>query len=120
LFAQANYKEAAAGLYSVLSAGPGWDWTTLSSLYPSVDTYTAQLRTLEKTVKQNPKASDALLRKIGNYKFENFETIPLFGVPIEVVVDPKIIEDWAFSGWDGGDLGHTWLIKACKQEKPCK
>ena len=68
----------------------------------------------------DPKASDALLRKIGNYKFENFETIPLFGVPIEVVVDPKIIEDWAFSGWDGGDLGHTWLIKACKQEKLCK
>jgi ABC-type transport system substrate-binding protein len=68
----------------------------------------------------DPKASDELLRKIGNYKFENFETIPLFGVPIEVVVDPKIIADWAFSGWDGGDMGHTWLIKACKQEKPCK
>jgi hypothetical protein len=39
---------------------------------------------------------------------------------IEVVINPKFIEDWAFSGWDGGDLGHTWLIKACKQEKPCK
>jgi hypothetical protein len=37
-----------------------------------------------------------------------------------VVVDPKIVEDWAFSGWDGGDLGHTWLLKACKQEKPCR
>jgi hypothetical protein len=36
------------------------------------------------------------------------------------VINPKCIEDWAFSGWDGGDLGHTWLIKACKQEKPCK
>ena len=68
----------------------------------------------------DPQASDALLRKIGNYKFENFETIPLFGVPIEVVVDPKIIEDWPFSGWDGGDMGHTFLISACKQEKPCK
>jgi hypothetical protein len=68
----------------------------------------------------DPKAADELLRKIGNYKFENFETIPLFGVPIEVVVDPKIIADWPFSGWDGGDLGHTFLISACKQEKPCK
>jgi hypothetical protein len=27
------------------------------------------------------------------------------------------VEDWAFSGWDGGDLGHAWLRKACKQEK---
>ena len=68
----------------------------------------------------DPKAADELLRKIGNYKFENFETIPLFGVPIEVVLDPKIVADWPFSGWDGGDLGHTFLISACKQAKPCK
>jgi ABC-type transport system substrate-binding protein len=67
----------------------------------------------------DPAAVDTQLRKIGNYKFENFEIIPLFDVYIEVVVDPKIIDDWAFSGWDGGDIGHTWLIKACKQEKPC-
>ena len=31
------------------------------------------------------KARDAQLRKIGNYKFEHFETIPLFDVFIEVV-----------------------------------
>lgn len=68
----------------------------------------------------DPAAVEVQLRKIGNYKFENFEIIPLFDVFIEVVVDPKIVEDWAFSGWDGGDIGHTWLIKACKQEKPCK
>jgi len=37
----------------------------------------------------------------------------------EVVVDPRIIEDWPFSGWDGGGMGHTWLMTACKQEKPC-
>jgi hypothetical protein len=63
---------------------------------------------------------NAQLQKIGNYKFEQFEIIPLFDVFIEVVVDPKVVEDWPFSGWDGGDLGHTWLIKACNQEKPCK
>src|SRR5262249_39123068 len=68
----------------------------------------------------DPVAVEAQLRKIGNYKFENFEIMPLFDVYIEVMVDPKIIEDWPFSGWDGGDIGHTWLIKACKQEQPCK
>jgi hypothetical protein len=68
----------------------------------------------------DPVARDAQLRKIGNYKFEPFESIPLFYTYIEVVVDPKIVEDWPFSGWDGGDLGHTWLVKACKQEKPCR
>ena len=45
--------------------------------------------------------------------------MPLFDVGIEVIVDPKIIDDWDFSGWDGGDIGHTLLITACKQEKPC-
>jgi ABC-type transport system substrate-binding protein len=68
----------------------------------------------------DPKAADAQLRKIGNYKFENFEVIPLFDVYIEVLVNPRVVNDWPFSGWDGGDLGHTFLISACKQEKPCK
>src|SRR3989442_2545321 len=66
------------------------------------------------------KARDAQLRKIGNYKFENFEIIPLFDTFIEVIADPKIIADWPFPGWDGGDVGHTWRITACKQEKPCE
>ena len=39
----------------------------------------------------DPKEADAQLRKIGNYKFENFEIIPLFDVYIEVVVNPKIV-----------------------------
>jgi ABC-type transport system substrate-binding protein len=67
----------------------------------------------------DPAQRDAQLRKIGNYKFENFEIIPLFDVYIEVVANPKIVDDWAFSGWDGGDIGHTWRITACKQDKPC-
>lgn len=67
-----------------------------------------------------PKAMDEQLRKIGNYKFENFEILPLFDVGIEVIADPKIVADWPFPGWDGGDIGHVWLIKACQQEKPCK
>ena len=68
----------------------------------------------------DPAARDAQLRKIGNYKFEQFEIMPLFDVSIEVVVDPKIVQDWPFPGWDGGDIGHTFLIKACKEEKPCR
>jgi tetratricopeptide (TPR) repeat protein len=55
LFAQKRYKEAAAALYAVLAAGPGWDWKTMSALYPDNDTYTAQLRALEQYVTDNPK-----------------------------------------------------------------
>ena len=58
LFALGNYKEAAATLHPVLAVGPGWDWTTMSSLYPSPDVYTGQLRALEAAVTKTPSAAD--------------------------------------------------------------
>lgn len=58
-FATKDYSKAAGTLYAVLSAGPGWDWTTMSSLYPSVAVYTEQLRALEAYVKANPMSADA-------------------------------------------------------------
>jgi hypothetical protein len=57
LFALGRYDDAAATLYGVLSAGPGWDWTTMISLYPDVDVYTAQLRALEQYTRQNPQSA---------------------------------------------------------------
>lgn len=59
LFALKKYPESAAAIYAVLSAGPGWDWTTMSSLYPGVAAYTEQLRVLEGFAKANPKSADA-------------------------------------------------------------
>jgi hypothetical protein len=59
LFALGRYDEAAAPLYSVLSVGPGWDWTTLAGLYPNVDVYTQQLRALEAYCNANTKSSAA-------------------------------------------------------------
>jgi hypothetical protein len=59
LFALQRYRESAAAAYAVLSAGPGWDWTTLSSLYGNVADYTTQLRRLESYVVENPNSSDA-------------------------------------------------------------
>ena len=61
LFALGNYQDAAATLYAVLSAGPGWDWTTMSGLYPSVEQYTEQLRALETYQKENPNVPAAQL-----------------------------------------------------------
>jgi hypothetical protein len=54
LFALGQFEQAAAPLYAVLSNGPGWDWTTLMSLYPSVDPYTNQLRVLEDYTRSHP------------------------------------------------------------------
>jgi tetratricopeptide (TPR) repeat protein len=58
LFAMQRYKKAAGTLYAVLSVGPGWDWTTMISLYPDVDVYTQQLRALESYVRENPQSPD--------------------------------------------------------------
>jgi tetratricopeptide (TPR) repeat protein len=57
-FATGDYTKAAGTLYAVLSAGPGWDWTTMSSLYPDVDVYTKQYRALEEFVKSHPGEAD--------------------------------------------------------------
>jgi tetratricopeptide (TPR) repeat protein len=53
LFALGRYDEAAAALYVVLTAGPGWDWATMVGLYNDIDTYTNHLRALETTIRRN-------------------------------------------------------------------
>jgi tetratricopeptide (TPR) repeat protein len=58
-FATRDFQQAAGTLYAVLSAGPGWDWTTLSGMYASAEAYTEQLRALEGYVKTNPSAAQA-------------------------------------------------------------
>ena len=58
-FAQGKYDQAAEPLYAVLSVGPGWDWTTVSGMYPDVETYTRQLRALEANVRANPNSAPA-------------------------------------------------------------
>ena len=49
LFAMGDYRQSAAVVHSVLAVGPGWDWTTMSSLYPDPNRYTQQLAALEIT-----------------------------------------------------------------------
>jgi tetratricopeptide (TPR) repeat protein len=58
LFALGRYRESAATIHAVLAAGPGWDWTTMISLYGNSGTYTTQLRALEDAVKASPKSAD--------------------------------------------------------------
>ena len=63
LFAVGKYDLAAGPLYAVLSVGPGWDWTTLAGLYPSIDVYTAQLRKLEARNSQSAQAKAKELKR---------------------------------------------------------
>ena len=59
LFALQKYPDSAAATYAILAAGPGWDWTTMISLYGEAETYTKQLRALEAFAKANPQSADA-------------------------------------------------------------
>jgi hypothetical protein len=56
----------------VLSVGPGWDWTTLVSLYPTVDVYTEQLRKLETYVGANAQSAAARFVLGYHYMTEGF------------------------------------------------
>lgn len=67
LFARQDYQQAASTIYSVLAVGPGWDWTTLSSMYSSVALYTTQLRALEASTKASPQ--DAASRFLLAYHY---------------------------------------------------
>jgi tetratricopeptide (TPR) repeat protein len=58
LFAAGEYKQSAAGVYAVLSTGPGWDWETVSGLYADPQSYTNQLRALETYRDTNPNAAE--------------------------------------------------------------
>ena len=57
LFARGEDARAAAELHTVLAVTTGMDWTTLSGLYPDVETYAAQLRALEDRCQKDPKAA---------------------------------------------------------------
>ena len=59
LFATRDYRQSAAVAHSILAVGPGWDYTTMSSLYPNPFVYSDQLRHLEDFTREHPRAADA-------------------------------------------------------------
>lgn len=59
LFSLGKFSEAAGVLNPVLAGGPGWDWTTMISLYNAQETYMKQLTALESYAKAKPDAADA-------------------------------------------------------------
>lgn len=89
LFALGQYRQAAATLNAVLAVGPGWDWTTMASLYPDVEVYTAQLRKLEQYVKANPNAADARFVLAYHYMTMNHPDIAAKQLEYVVKLEPN-------------------------------
>jgi tetratricopeptide (TPR) repeat protein len=89
LFAQGNYREAAATLHAVLANGPGWDWATMSALYPGVNVYTDQLRALEDYTRSNPDSADAQFVLGYHYMTEGYQDAGIRKFQRVVQLEPK-------------------------------
>ncbi len=62
----------------------------------------------------NEKEQDRLWREVGEEVFTSHKEIPLFWLPIEIIVDPKIVGGWVFPGSLTGSWTHVENIKAAR------
>lgn len=89
LFALQRYDEAAGAVYAVLSVGPGWDWTTLTSFYPDVDTYSQQLQALENYTSAHPNSAALRFLLAYHYMVCGHNDAALTQLKDAVQLDPK-------------------------------
>lgn len=55
-----------------------------------------------------------LWTEYGNIIYKEHRYVPLFWLPVEAVVDPKVVADWTFPGSISGNWTHIEAIKAVK------
>ena len=89
LFATKDYQQAAAAVYAVLSIGPGWDWNTVSGLYPDANAYTQQLRALENYCNENPQAPHARFLLAYHYLLEGHDAEAATELEAVIELQPK-------------------------------
>jgi hypothetical protein len=89
LFALARYGDSATTLNAVLAVGPGWNWRTMSRLYPNVGVYTSQLRALEAYSKKNPQAADGHFLLAYHYLTDGYPESAVKQLQQVVEVEPR-------------------------------
>jgi peptide/nickel transport system substrate-binding protein len=62
----------------------------------------------------DPKKQDELWRQAGEIIFTQHKEVPLFWLPIEAIVDPKIVADWTYPGSATGSWTHVENIRAAR------
>jgi len=77
--------------------------------HPDVQALIRQIR-----VELDPQKRGELYRQAGNRAFELHMDIPLFWLPAEGVVDPKIVADYVWPGSISGTWTHPHNLKAVK------
>ncbi len=71
-----------------------------------------KLRQLNGTL--DTKKQDELLKWIGDFGFNEYWDVPLWYVPLEVTVNPKIVADYTFPGFVHGGWSHFETLKAAR------
>ncbi len=70
------------------------------------------VRKLQATL--NEKDQEALLRQLGDVSFPLHMNVPLFWLPAELIINPKIVADWKYPGSISRVFSHFENIKAAK------
>ncbi len=101
------------------STDPGQGILVYNSLYGSTATrgpMTAEVITSirQQQAELDPDKQGPLLQKILDWGYTNFWDVPLWWVPVEAVVNPKIVAGWVFPGTINGTYTHVENIKAAR------
>jgi tetratricopeptide (TPR) repeat protein len=89
LFARGKYTDAAATIYAVLASGPGWNWDSMSLLYPNDDIYPKQLRALEEYTRDHPKDGASHFLLAYHYLVLEENTAALIELRLALELTPK-------------------------------
>ncbi len=99
----------------------GWNTYSYTGLPGSLGNFkSANTLEMDKIFEQmmsenDPQKFDALSKKLGEANFVNFSNIPLFWIPAEVEVNPKVVSEWTWPGNVGGFYSHLEYVKAAKK-----
>ena len=66
----------------------------------------------ELTQNLDPAERDRIFREIGDHKYDNFASMPLHWLFIQVAVNPEIVAEYKFTGTAGWNFSHMETIKA--------
>lgn len=91
-------------IFSIPANAPGGGYWTPESKQ-KVDELNASLD----TSKQNE-----LLKSIGDFGFNQYWDVPLWYVPLELVVNPKVVSDFTFPGFVHGGWSHFETLKTAR------
>jgi ABC-type transport system substrate-binding protein len=62
----------------------------------------------------DPAERTRLLTEIGDFILDEYTIVPLFWIPIEATVNPKVVGEYLFPGPFFGNQTHWELVKAAK------